>query len=202
MERFVKKIIFLILVFLILSMCFSMITSGIKIWPGKYDININRWPNNNEKVDTPTIQVTNTESYDINVSIRVDHPASETITEGYSFIPDLSWVRVIPEKLFIPAGYSDELELFIEVPESEQSSHYNEKWETLVVITPPVKKGQGINFQTELAVKLFITTPKGEYAQIQYIFILLCTLILIIIVLIALNHVRKKKRISIKNKKP
>jgi hypothetical protein len=178
-----------------------MITSGIKIWPGKYDININRWPNNEEKVDTPTIQITNTDSYDINVTIRVDHPAIETITEGYSFIPDLSWVRVVPEKLFIPAGNSDELELFIEVPESEQSSYYNEKWETLVVITPPVKKGQGINFQTELAVKLFIRTPGGDYAQIHYIFILLFAFISIIIVLIALLHARKKKEIRIKNKK-
>jgi hypothetical protein len=201
MERFVKKIIFLIITFLIVFMCFSMITSGIKIWPGKYDININRWPNNEEKVDTPTIQITNTDSYDINVTIRVDHPAIETITEGYSFIPDLSWVRVVPEKLFIPAGNSDELELFIEVPESEQSSYYNEKWETLVVITPPVKKGQGINFQTELAVKLFIRTPGGDYAQIYYIFILLFAFISIIIVLIALLHARKKKEIRIKNKK-
>jgi hypothetical protein len=202
MERFVRKIIFLFLVFLVFIIGSSLISSGIKIWPGTYDIDINRWPNNNEKVDTATIQVTNTESYDINVTIRVDHPASETITEGYSFIPHLSWVRIVPEVLYVPAGSSDELEIFIEVPESEQSSHYNEKWETLVVITPPVKKGQGINFQTELAVKLFINTPKEEFAQIQYIYILFFTFISIIIVLIAFIHARKKKGISAKNKKP
>ncbi len=201
MERFVRKIIFIFLVFLAFSTCFSMITCGIKVWPAKYDIEIKRWPTKEEKIENPTIQVTNTESYDINVTIRVNNPSTESLTEGYSLTPDLSWVKVVPEVLYVPAGSSGELEIFIEVPESEQSTHYNEKWETLVVICPPIKIGGGINFQPEIAVKLFIKTPEMEFAQIQYITILLFIIVSISIVSIAFFYVKKKKGFSFGNKK-
>jgi len=196
----VRKILFIFIIFLFFSTCFSMITSGIKIWPGKYNIDINRWPTEDEIVENPTIQVTNTDSYDINVSVRVDNPSTATLTKSYSLIPDLSWIRVDPEVLHIPAGSSEIIEIFIEVPENEQSSHYNEKWETLVVITPPIKIGDGINLQPEIAVKLFIETPVREFAQIQYIIILLFIFVTIIIVSISF-YVKKKKRVKSRNKK-
>jgi hypothetical protein len=181
------------LVFLVLFTSFSVVASGIKIWPGEHSITINRWYSEGEEVDHPRIQVTNTESYDINVSVSIDNPHVNTLSEGYSQIPDLSWVKVVPEVLYLPGGSSDFVEVFIEVPESEQSLYYNEKWEALVVFTPPMEPGGGVNVQLELAVKLFIKTPKGEVAEIQPTHILLFFFISLVILYLAYIFIKKKK---------
>ena len=188
-----KKIIVMFLVFLILFTSFSVVASGIKIWPGKHSITINRWYSEGEEVDHPRIQVTNTESYGINVSVSIDNPHVNTLSGGYSQIPDLSWVKVVPEVLYLPGGSSDFVEVFIEVPESEQSLYYNEKWEALVVFTPPMEPGGGVNVQLELAVKLFIKTPEGEVAEIQPTHILLFFFISLVILYLAYIFIKKKK---------
>jgi len=190
----VKKIIVIFLVFLILFTGFSIVASGVKVWPGKHYITINKWYGPGEEVKNPIIHVTNTESYGINVSVRINAPGSKSLSGGYSNIPDVSWVRTVPEVIYIPAGSSGELEVIIEVPESQQSLHYNEKWEAYVVISPPLTSGGGINVQTELAVKLFIKTPTGEAAGFQYIHILLFFITLIILMCIVFFYVGKKKR--------
>jgi hypothetical protein len=170
-----------------------MVASSVKIWPGKHYITINKWYSTGEEVKHPRIQVMNTESYDINVSVSIDNPHVNTLSGGYSQIPDLSWVKVFPEVLYLPGGSSDFVEVFIEIPESEQSLHYNEKWEALVVFTPPIKPGGGVNVQVELAVKLFIKTPTGEVARIPYIYILLGIIISAIIIYMTQSYVNKKK---------
>ena len=188
-----KKITVMFLVFLVLFTSFSVVVSGIKIWPGKHYITINKWYSEGEEVDHPRIQVTNTESYGINVSVSIDNPHVNTLSGGYSQIPDLSWVKVVPEVLYLPGGSSDFVEVFIEIPESEQSLHYNEKWEALVVFSPPIKPDGGVNVQVELAVKLFIKTPTGEVARIPYIYILLGIIISAIIIYMTQSYVKKKK---------
>jgi len=190
----VKKIIVMFLAFLILFTVSSIFASGVKVWPGKISIDITKWYDDAENVKHPRIQVTNTESYGINVAVSIENPYIKRLEGGYSQIPDVSWIKVVPEELYIPGLSSEFVEIFIDVPESEQSLYYNEKWETLVVFTPPVKPGGGINVQIELAVKLFIKTPSGEEARIKPIHFLLGFIILIIIILAIIPYIKKKKR--------
>lgn len=189
-----KKIIILFLALLTLFTVFSMVASGVKIWPGKISIDITKWYSDTEDVEHARIQVINTESYGINVAVSIENPHIKRLTGEYSQIPDVSWIKVVPEELYVPGGSSDFVEVYIEVPESEQSLHYNEKWETSVIFTPPNKLGGGVNVQIELAVKLFIKTPSGEEARIQPIHILFGFIILLIIILAAMSYVKKKKR--------
>jgi len=189
----VKKIIVLFLTFLTIFTVFSMVASGVKIWPGKISIEINKWYSDAENVKRPRIQITNTESYGIKVAVGIETPHNKMITKGYSQIPDISWIKVVPEELYIPGSSSDFIEVFIEVPVDEQSSHYNEKWEALVVFNPPRKPGGAINIQIELAVKLFIETPSGEESRLQPIHFLLGFIIFIIIILAGMSYVKKKK---------
>jgi len=63
--------------------------------------------------------------------------------------------------LYLPAKTSGEFEVFIEIPESERQLHYNESWETWVILSSssdPESQGD-VNIQIELGVKLFIKTP-------------------------------------------
>ena len=93
----------------------------------------------------------------------------------------------------MPAKSSDFVEVYIDVPESEQSLHYNEKWETYVVITPPPESG-GVNIQTEIAVKLFIQTPSGEAALFPSMYVFIVLLSLIALAFAARVYIRQKRR--------
>ena len=188
-----RKIIVIFLVCLTLVTIFSVCASGVKVWPGKLDYTINRWYTDGQGVKHARIQVTNTASYDIDVSVRIDHPHVNVLDEGYSQIPDLSWVKANTEMLHLPADSSDFVEVYLEVPESKQSSHYNEKWESYVVISSAEESEGGINFQTEVAVKLFIKTPTGEASRIPYIFIIISILFLISILYMIHSYIKNKR---------
>jgi hypothetical protein len=190
----VKKIAVLLIVFLILILSFSISVSGLKAWPGKHYITINKWYGPGEEAKNPVIHITNTESYGINVSVRVDTPGIKTLTNGYSIIPDVNWIKTDPEILYIPGGQSGEIEVYIDVPENLQTSRFNEKWEAYVVISPPLDSGDGFNVQTELAVKLLIKTPTGEAAGIHSIYILLSFIIIIITICLLSLFIGKKKK--------
>ena len=189
-----RKIAVVFLVFLFLFTCFSVTVGAIKIWPGKHYITINRWYEPGENVRNPKIQITNTESYDMNISVRIDNPSVPTLDPGYSVIPDTSWIKTVPEVVFVPAGSSEFIEVIIEVPESQQSLHYNEKWETLVVISEPIESGGGINIQTEIGVKIFIQTPEGEILKIQYTHILIAIIIPLLIIFMVAYILKRKRR--------
>lgn len=190
-----KRITVVFLVFLFLSACFSMVASGIQIWPGKLTITMDEGYRG-EEIKHP-IQVTNPHSYDINVSARIDNPSADKLSEGYSYIPNLSWVKTVPEMLYLPAKTSGEFEVFIEIPESERSLHYNESWETWVILSSssdPESQGD-VNIQIELGVKLFIKTPPSiGLTMIQNLYILLGVIISIIVTVVTVFYVKKKKR--------
>ena len=180
--------------FLLLFTCFSTVVSGIKIWPAKFTIEIPKWYDNTDEDNNPKIQITNVESHDVKVTVKVDNPSIQALSEGYSYIPDLSWIKVVPETITIPAKSSESIEVIIEVPEDEQSKQYNEKWESWVVVSTPIDTGGGINIQTELAVKLFIKTPIDEEAGINLLLFIFLLFFLIIILYIAFSYSKKKKR--------
>ena len=188
-----RKIIAIFLIFLFLFTCLFTASSGMKVWPGKIWISINNWYDEDDNVDRTTIEVTNTESDNMTVTIRVENPDISTIDEGYSAIPDVSWVKFTPEILDLKGYEKGEIEVYIQVPESEQLLYNNEeRWETRVIVSPPIDSGGGINVQTELGVRLFIRTPSGEAEQNQYIpFVLIA--IFLIALLLGIFYNKKKK---------
>ena len=195
MESSVKKISILFISIIIIISCFSMISCGrgIKIWPGKMWIEVNRWYDEGTDVDRATISVTNVETFDIRVRVTLDNPAKEVVEEGYSYIPELSWLKVTPQEFIVPAESTKEVEIKLEVPEGEQQDYYNEKWETWIVVSTPPEPGGAFNIQTNLAAKLFIETPDGTKAQLEPIHIILLFLISIFILYLAIDSIRKKK---------
>ena len=188
-----KKILwFIILLVLLLSLLTSQTQASLQIWPGKLTISMPEgYPT--ERISYQ-IQVTNPYTYSVNASARVENPTTQQLTTNYTYIPDLSWVTVEPETLYLPANTSSSFQIFLDVPKSERSSYYNASWETWVVISAdkPVGGSGGLGFQVELAVKLLIHTPLGENAPAAGIFfIVLGVIIAGGVTVILLKYTRK-----------
>jgi hypothetical protein len=193
-ERWVKKTIILLLIFLILLSSFSFTAqSGIKIWPGKLYIEMNKWFDEEKEIRHP-IHITNPYSHGVNVTTRIENPSSKSITERFTPLPNISWVRTDPERVYLPPKTSKDVEVVINIP-LDQQLYYNEKWETGAVIKSdiPLGSGDSMNFELEISVKLYIITPKGEVEESQYFYILLFFIFSIIIFYIAILFIRKKK---------
>ncbi len=200
-----KKLTILILAILVLISSFSIVAeAGIQIWPGKLTITMNQWYDKWIETKYNKIQVTNPYSYGINVYVKLNHPGTQVISEGYSYIPDLSWIRIEPETIYLPPNTSNTFEVIIEVPNDEQLKYFNEKWETWAVFTSNLYPGRqgGMNFQVELAVKLFINTPKAEATGSQYLYIILLLISAISVVFIILLYSKKRKNYQVNNTKP
>ena len=189
-----KKTIVFILTSLILFTSFSLTAQGgIKIWPGKLTIELNKWLDDKE-IKHP-IQITNPYSHGVNVTSKIANPSKNAMTKRYSAIPDTSWVVTSPDKLYISPKSSKNIEVIINIPEDQQKLYYDEKWETWVIITSdiPLDTGGGMNFELELAVKLYVITPKSELGDSQYIFIILFLIFSIIILYTATSYIKKKR---------
>ena len=140
------------------------------------------------------IEVTNPYTYSVNASARVENPDMQQLTTNYSYIPDLSWITVEPETLYLPENTSSTFKVFLDVPKSERSSYYNTSWESWVVISSDKPAGDtgGLIFQVELAVKLFIHTPSRQNEPTAGIFIILIGVIITSgVIYILLKNVRK-----------
>lgn len=200
-----KKLTILFLTFLVVFSSFSVVTKGgIEIWPGKLTITMNEWFDKWVETKYNKIQVSNPYSYGINVSVKLSHPSTEAISDEYFYIPDLSWIKIEPELMYLPPNSSNTFEVIVEVPKDEQSKHFNEKWETWVIFTSDLYPGGqgGMNFQVELAVKLFINTPKGEAVGSKYLPIVLFLFFSIFVILIVFIYLKKRKNYQIKSTKP
>ena len=87
-----KKTIVLLLIILFLFTTFSITAqAGIKIWPGKVRVEMNKWFDNEEAIKQP-IQITNPYTYGVNVTSRVENPSEKSITDSFSPIPETSWI--------------------------------------------------------------------------------------------------------------
>lgn len=191
-----NKTIVLILISLILFTSFSYtVQSGIKIWPGKLYVEMNKWYDEEKEIRHP-IQITNPYSHGVNVTSKIENPNLKVITDRFSPLPDISWVSTFPEELYIPPKSSENIEIIINIPVDQHEYHYNEKWETRVIINSDIPigpEGGGMNFELEIAVKLYIITPKSKVEESQYFYIILFFIISIIIVFIANSYIKKKK---------
>jgi len=191
----VKKTIVLLLIFLTLASSFSILAqAGIKIWPGKLTIEMNKWFDEDEKITHP-IQIINPYSYAVNVTSVIENPAPKVITKGFSPFPDTSWITTNPDRLYIPPKSSDEIEIIISIPDYKKELFYNEKWETGVIINSDIPigpGGSGMNFELEIAVKLYIVTPKSKTEEFQYYYIFIF-LFLITIIYFVISYLKRKK---------
>lgn len=150
------------------------------------------------------IRVTNRYSFNITASTRIVHPFNGDFIEGYTRIPDLSWVKIEPEILFIPAKESRDFLLHITIPESKKQLHYNESWEIWVIVLPKTsKKGSSSNtttvsFQMQLASRVLINTPPGEKKlelPQNFYLILLGSIIGFAMLAVVYFYVNKRRRI-------
>lgn len=152
------------------------------------------------------ITVHNPSSHGINVSARIANPSPDKKTENYSYIPDLSWVKTVPEIMYIPADSSRELGLSMDIPDTEKPLHYNERWEVWTIISEIQDQPSSKNtmIQVELAIKLFINTPsQAAKMQIpQNLYLILGITVGATVIAIAIRFVKKrKKEISIRTRR-
>lgn len=190
-----KKTIVLLLIFLILFSSYSSrVEAGLKIWPGKLTVEMNKWIEEEKEIKHP-IQIINPYSHGVNVSSKIENPSTKLISEKFSPIPDTSWIMTNPNRLYIPPKSTGYIEVIFNIPEDQQDLHYNEKWQTGVVISSDIPIGPsegGMNFELEIAIKLYIITPKSESEEFQYYYILLFIFSIIILLIVA-SYVKKKK---------
>ena len=165
----VKKITIFILVLLFIISFSTVAQAGVKIWPGKVYITINQWGEETAEIKHQ-IQVTNPFDYGIDAMAHAEQPHPASLEGGYSVIPDASWVKIVPDTIYVPPKSSETFEVVITIPEDKQDLYYNEKWDARAVISSNYRtSGGAYNFKVDLAVKLLITTPKGEVERSQYL---------------------------------
>ena len=153
-----KTTIFMVVIFLLIILSQSSI--AIKIYPGTMTV---RMPDGfPEEPISYKIQVSNENKNGVNVTAKVNNPVN--LTSGFSNIPDLSWIRIEPEILYIPGKSFEFFEVIINIPKNKKPLYYDESWESKIsvsTITPKPEEGT-VNFKISLAVKLFIHTPPEE----------------------------------------
>lgn len=187
-----KRLWLIILLVFLLQMLTTQTQASLQIWPGKLTISMPEgYPT--ERISY-NIEVTNPYAYSVNASARVENPDIQQLTTNYSFIPDLTWVTVEPETLYLPANSSSSFKVYLDVPTSQRFRYHNSSWETWVVISSDTSAGEsgGLVFQVELAVKLFIHTPSGENVPIMGIFLILIGVIITCgVIFILLKNVKR-----------
>ena len=196
------KIIFLLFFFVagtIFLFISPAVQAGIKASPAKLVITMPEgYPEGEIQYK---IKVTNPCSYDIKVSSKVSNPFE--ITADFTTVPDLSWISVFPESLDIPAKSSKEVEVIIDMPESEKNQQYNKNWEVWVIVQPVgFSEVGGMVIQTQVAVKLFIHTPTGtatpQTPQVPPPFYIAVGIILgLVLIFVTFSYFKKKKDVQV-----
>jgi len=168
---------------LLLLICLSNSSVAIKIWPGIMTIEMPEgYP---EGPISYKISVTNAHPNGVNVTAKARNV--KNLSLDFQNMPDLSWINIEPEILYVPGKSTKNFEVIIDIPDSEKPLHYNESWESRIIVStdPPEPEGGGIVFKVELVVKLFIHTPvdidKSETTSTLYYFIILVILFISIV---------------------
>lgn len=188
------KVIFLASLFLMGCFFYLLSTSassdGISIWPPSVTVDMKDvFPEEEIKFK---IQVNNLYSHDINVSTKIENQISYRLKEGYTDIPNLSWIKITPNILNLSAEQSKFLEVTIDVPDEEKSLHYNERWEVCIVVSEI--KEEHTTISTEYAIGIYIKTPEIEKAQnFDTLLLLLIGFGFIALVVYILYLIKRKK---------
>jgi len=194
----VKRLILIFLLILFVAgnifLCVSPCVKGdVKASPAKLTITIDDYP---EKEIHYKIKVTNPYSYDLKTTARAIHPWD--LTDNYMRIPDLSWIKTLPETFDIPAKSYKEFEVILDIPKNEKILHYNESWEAWILIIPNrqigIMDGTGVAMQIQLAVRLFIHTPTDTMETQTPLGLYLLIGIIGGFVMLVVSSILKKKR--------
>ena len=135
------------------------------------------------------------------ILFTVNNPIPYRRKSDFDNIPDLSWVIVEPERVFIPAGHTRKVEVSVLIPENKKQQYNNEDWEVWLTVSEE-KGGKTSLFLISLNIKCFIHTPVGsaktEFPQFPFIILLLIIGGLAIAKFI--SYASKRKRIINMNK--
>lgn len=198
------KVIFLALLFLLESLFILVSTpassGGISAWPATLTINMPEdFP---EKEIQYKILVNNLYTHDINISAKIENPIPYRLSENYTFIPDLSWVKIASNTVHLSAKQSTFVEVLIDIPDKEKPLHYNERWEVWVIVSEIKDALPGTTaITTELGIKLFVNTPEREKMQMPNLlpifFIIMLFTALVVFVLYAKKRAFHKKKSAV-----
>lgn len=186
------KTLFLIFLFLLGGiLIFSaspVMSGGISIWPGKLTITMpDGYPEEEIRYE---VEVANKNSFDIDVRVEIENPSIDEFKEGYTFMPNLSWIRVSNDALHIPDYESEIIEVIIEIPHDKKPLYYDEHWEVRVVIS---EVSQGGLIKLELASRLFINTPPLTLEEGISILLVIFLIIVGSIVIVFISCIKRKK---------
>jgi hypothetical protein len=204
--RYTKTIflLFVLLGTLLISISICVSSGGVSVWPAKLIIRMGgEFP---EKEIEYKIYVQNLNQYAINASARIENPPAYYLNKTYTFIPDLSWVKIKQNVSYLSARQTTFFDVLIDIPDNEKSLHYNERWEVLVVVSgirygSPPTNTTFIN--TEIGIKIIIITPERENMQTPYnSTFMLVSVVAIFTIFVAFVFFTKKKKRTSPEKKP
>lgn len=170
---------------------------GITVFPSRLYIDMPQdFPNDEIQY---FIKVYNKYVYSYNITTEILNPwDEENMVEGYSFIPDLSWVEIIPNETNIQANSTKKLLVTISIPDEKKSMYYNKSWEAWVKIS---RIGDGIHGGNTIAgsiiTRLLISTPVEKSGiQMSPVSIMLTGIIAIFTLALSIYyyHFHKKKK--------
>ncbi|MEF8879345.1 MAG: hypothetical protein V5A64_03000 [Candidatus Thermoplasmatota archaeon] len=159
-RSYLLKVVFIL--FILFPIIFSFPVEGIgdvSVWPARINVDIKEY--SEEKIQH-SIEVYNKNSFPVKVSAKVRTPDMDNRVEGYSDIPDLSWIKVESESFVVGAKESKTFNVTIDIPKDERSRFYNESWEVWVTTYAGKNKNEdGVNLQTAVSTRFLISTPEN-----------------------------------------
>jgi len=193
--------IFAFIIILILSL--NSASASFSVWPAKLDISVNNdFP---DQVITYKIQVNNKNPYETNIVIKIQDPLPHRKKEGYTNIPDLSWLKTNESLVNFKAGESKFIDIFLVIPNDQKKFQYNEKWEVWVSFSEARNESlespeTGATLVNAVAVRLFINTPIKEQniqGQVNFMYLFF---VLFIVGIIVFLYMKIKKTTASKKK--
>lgn len=203
-----KKAIFFIVFLIVVILGSGNASSGFSIWPGK--LTISMYEDFPDHAIYYTFQVNNNNPYDVNITMEIKDPVPYLKKEGYTNIPDLSWVKINQSVVYIRAGESKFVDVYVDIPDSQKQLNYNKNWEVWIQTTEEQENGtEGTAMIIPaVALRIFINTPKKEQIENNgyFIFFFFCLIIIATIIYIYTKRrmilkFRKKQGIFYFNKK-
>jgi hypothetical protein len=174
------------------------VKSGVKVSPAELIITIEEFP---EKEIQYKIKIANPYATNVHATVEAKHPYN--LSENYTNIPDLTWVKILPDTINVPPKSSKEFEILIDIPENEKTIHNNKSWETWIIVTPKIITGtkSSVVIQVQLGVKLFINTPTGTEKSrtlppAYILYPMLGVIVGFIVFYAAYFHIKNKKNIK------
>lgn len=100
-------------------------------------------------------RVVNSGAGPVDVIIQAEIPQANQLKPGYEAVPDLSWVRTVPDKLQLEAGQTGIVDIILQVPDDPQYTGRNFQAHILCrTADPPPGETTGLAFLTALQSRL------------------------------------------------